>query len=175
MTTAVATGEFAVRDFADPDYGELVAMHRRDDPTFQWDESDLRRFDRRSAGLVRLVAEGYDPVRGGSRLFGGGMLTAIGGGSRPQRYKLNLVVEPECRRRGIATALKLRTARYARERGYGQIRTWNNSLNDAMLRVNEALAFAKEPVWVSLEKHLGDESRDAAAAPPTHSATAGRG
>jgi GNAT superfamily N-acetyltransferase len=63
-------------------------------------------------------------------------------------------VRREYRRRGIALALKLLGLRYARERGVREIRTWNNTINRAMLSINEAMGFRKQPVWIELEKSL---------------------
>jgi GNAT superfamily N-acetyltransferase len=63
-------------------------------------------------------------------------------------------VLPEYRGRGIATALKLLTVAYARDRGDREIRTWNNTRNRPMLRINEAMGFVKEPVWIVFQKRL---------------------
>ncbi len=60
----------------------------------------------------------------------------------------------EYRGRGIATALKVLTVRYARERGYHEIRTWNDQRNQPMLRINEVLGFVKQPAWITFEKSL---------------------
>jgi GNAT superfamily N-acetyltransferase len=65
-------------------------------------------------------------------------------------------VRPEDRGRGIAMRLKLETIRYAREHGYRQIRTGNNTLNRPMLRINEALGFVKQPAWVQFQRVLAD-------------------
>ena len=66
-------------------------------------------------------------------------------------------VLPEYRGRGIAMALKLRTVAYAREHGKREIRTWNNTRNRPMLRINEAMGFVKEPVWIVFQKALAGE------------------
>ena len=66
-------------------------------------------------------------------------------------------VRREYRGRGIAMALKLQTVRYARERGYREIRTWNDGRNRPMLRINEALGFVKQPAWISFQKSLAPE------------------
>ncbi|MDP9363174.1 MAG: GNAT family N-acetyltransferase [Chloroflexota bacterium] len=63
-------------------------------------------------------------------------------------------VRPEYRGKGIAMALKLRTVAYARAHGKREIRTWNNTRNRPMLRINEAMGFVKQPVWVVLQKDL---------------------
>jgi GNAT superfamily N-acetyltransferase len=61
------------------------------------------------------------------------------------------------RGKGIAMALKLLAIEFARGRGVRTIKTWNASNNRPMLRINEALGFAKQPAWVSFVKKLQDE------------------
>ncbi len=61
----------------------------------------------------------------------------------------------EYRGRGVAMALKLQTVKYARAQGYREIRTGNDARNRPMLRINEAMGFAKEPAWITFEKRLG--------------------
>jgi len=51
-------------------------------------------------------------------------------------------------------ALKLRAVAYAKERGFREIRTWNDSINRPMLAINEALGFAKQPAWITFGKDL---------------------
>ena len=63
-------------------------------------------------------------------------------------------VRRNARGRGIAMALKLRTVRYAIDRGIEHIKTWNDVHNKPMLSINEALGFAKQPAWISYEKDL---------------------
>ena len=63
----------------------------------------------------------------------------------------------EYRRRGIALALKLRAIRYAKSVSCPQIRTWNETNNRAMLSINEALGFVKQPAWISFAKTLKEE------------------
>ncbi len=61
------------------------------------------------------------------------------------------------RRRGIALALKLRAVAYAREHGHPTIRTENETNNRAMLSINEALGFVKQPAWLLVVKKIKDE------------------
>lgn len=61
---------------------------------------------------------------------------------------------PAYRGKGIAMALKLRTVAYARAHGKREIRTWNNTRNRPMLRINEAMGFQKQPVWIVFQKDL---------------------
>ena len=63
-------------------------------------------------------------------------------------------VRREARGRGIAMALKLRTVRYAIDKGIEHIKTWNDVGNRPMLSINEAMGFAKQPAWISYEKDL---------------------
>jgi GNAT superfamily N-acetyltransferase len=63
-------------------------------------------------------------------------------------------VRRDARGKGIAMALKLRTVRYAIDKGVKHIKTWNDVHNKPMLSINEAMGFAKQPAWVSYEKEL---------------------
>ncbi|HEX9268803.1 MAG TPA: GNAT family N-acetyltransferase [Candidatus Limnocylindria bacterium] len=69
-------------------------------------------------------------------------------------YQHLTAVLPEERGKGVAMALKLATVEYARAHGYREIRTWNDSMNRPMLRINEALGFAKQPAWIEFGKEL---------------------
>jgi GNAT superfamily N-acetyltransferase len=63
-------------------------------------------------------------------------------------------VRREARGKGVAMALKLRTVRYAIDKGTLHIKTWNDVHNRPMLAINEAMGFAKQPAWISYEKDL---------------------
>jgi GNAT superfamily N-acetyltransferase len=58
------------------------------------------------------------------------------------------------RGKGIAMALKLHTVMYARAHGKREIRTWNDTANRPMLRINEAMGFVKQPVWIEFAKKI---------------------
>ena len=59
------------------------------------------------------------------------------------------------RGRGIAMALKVRAITFAKERGYKSVRTWNSTLNAAMVGINMRLGFVKQPVSIVFGKDLG--------------------
>jgi GNAT superfamily N-acetyltransferase len=63
-------------------------------------------------------------------------------------------VLPEYRGKGIAMAMKLRGLRFLRAAGIREIRTWNDTTNRPMLRINEAMGFVKQPGWILFEKAL---------------------
>jgi len=63
-------------------------------------------------------------------------------------------VRRDARGKGIAMALKVRTVRYAIDKGIEHIKTWNDVHNKPMLAINEALGFARQPAWISYEKDL---------------------
>ncbi len=69
-------------------------------------------------------------------------------------YQHLTAVLREERGKGIAMALKLKTIEYAKREGLRGIRTWNASINRPMLAINEALGFAKQPVWITFGKDL---------------------
>lgn len=58
------------------------------------------------------------------------------------------------RRKGLALALKLRAVAIAKAAGAREIRTGNEVGNRAMLTINEALGFVKQPVWIDFVKQL---------------------
>lgn len=62
------------------------------------------------------------------------------------------------RRRGIAMALKIRNIRWAMERGYPRIKTWNAAHNRSMLGINEALGFLKQPAWIEYRKTFQEDA-----------------
>lgn len=61
------------------------------------------------------------------------------------------------RHRGIALALKLRGIAYAKAHGRSIIKTWNESNNRAMLSINEALGYVKQPAWIDFIKVVKKE------------------
>ncbi|HWY27966.1 MAG TPA: GNAT family N-acetyltransferase [Candidatus Sulfotelmatobacter sp.] len=64
----------------------------------------------------------------------------------------------EYRGRGIATALKLKITQFGQKNGYRMIKTWNDSVNAAMLAVNIKLGFKRQVGWILMEKIIRPES-----------------
>ena len=76
---------------------------------------------------------------------------------RPVYAGLAGVARPE-RKRGIATAAYVKAIEAARHRGYTQMQTSSGIENVAMQTVYRKLGFAREPVWIQLEKRLQESN-----------------
>jgi len=63
----------------------------------------------------------------------------------------------EYRRRGIATALKVACLKAAHDKGYALTKTWNETGNEGMLAINEALGFVRQPAWINYSNELKTE------------------
>ena len=78
----------------------------------------------------------------------------LSGSEGNARYLYNgfTAVGRELRGKGVATALKVKNLIWAKERGYTEIKTWNNSLNAPMLAVNIKLGFVRQPAEINFKK-----------------------
>ena len=56
------------------------------------------------------------------------------------------------RKRGIAMALKVRSVEFALQNGFNEIRTWNETNNQAMLGINNRLGFVRQPAHIEYVK-----------------------
>lgn len=65
-------------------------------------------------------------------------------------------VRREYRRRGIALALKQHGIKYARDRGYNRITTFNATENAAIRAVNKRFGFVEVFTWLHYEKQVSD-------------------
>lgn len=82
-------------------------------------------------------------------------LSELRAGPRPDWLQTGLTgVRRGYRGRGVALALKLRAAQHAKEVGMAVVTTQNHTVNRAMLAINEALGFVREPAWVRLKRTL---------------------
>jgi ribosomal protein S18 acetylase RimI-like enzyme len=143
-------GERLVRDLYEM---ETEAMH--DEPGME-DSGETVTFERFRAMELDgpdALPEGHFLALSGERLVGLSRLT------RDLRHpdvlrQSGTGVHPEFRGRGIAQALKLRTLEFARSGGYRQIRTSNDSSNEPMLHINDAIGFRRESPIIILERRL---------------------
>jgi GNAT superfamily N-acetyltransferase len=60
----------------------------------------------------------------------------------------------EHRRRGLATALKVMSFRYLRERGFREVRTHNDTANPPILNLNQKMGYRRLPGWLVWDKAL---------------------
>jgi GNAT superfamily N-acetyltransferase len=60
------------------------------------------------------------------------------------------------RRRGIAWALKCQCGLAARARGYRRLRTWMDSRNEPIQRINRQFGFTAHPGWCTVSLPLGE-------------------
>jgi GNAT superfamily N-acetyltransferase len=81
-------------------------------------------------------------------------LTMLWRSGKPDRVETGLTgVRRPYRRRGLATALKVRAIAYAREHGYTEIVT-DNEENNPMFQINLQLGFVPQPAALDFVKHL---------------------
>ena len=66
-------------------------------------------------------------------------------------------IDKNYRRKGIATALKVKNLEWAKNKKYTKVKTWNDTTNRAMLSINEALGFQKEPAWIGFKKSVNGD------------------
>lgn len=82
---------------------------------------------------------------------------------RPADNDLNTgftTVRREHRHKGVALALKVAALSHAKHLGKSLVRTENAQVNRAMLSINEALGFAKQPIWADYIKTFREEAAE---------------
>lgn len=103
-----------------------------------------------------LLPDGWHVALDGSEYVG--MTNVFSSQADPKVYYVGLTgVIRSHRSRGIATALKLKSVEYARERGVGEIRTWNESNNAKILGINNRMGFVRKPAHISYAKEMREE------------------
>lgn len=132
---------------------ELTVTLLRDVP---WSEPlevwPFELWQKRALGDAKFIPEANFVAFDGEKMVG---LSQLFKSNRPQTIGTGLTGTLSTHRRmGIAQALKLRAAEYAKAHGYRYIRTTNHQVNRPMLSLNEAMGFAKEPAWLALKKEL---------------------
>ncbi|MGD9146320.1 MAG: GNAT family N-acetyltransferase [Anaerolineae bacterium] len=124
------------------------------------DAADLTQvpFDRWHKDILEsplFLEDGYFVAIDGGAYVGMSNLWAIRA-SKDLNTGLTGVVRSH-RRRGVATALKVRAIAYALAHGHPVIKTGNEVNNRPMLSINERLGFVPRPEWITLRKMLREE------------------
>jgi mycothiol synthase len=67
-------------------------------------------------------------------------------------------VHPDYRKRGLATAMKVKALAAAKTAGFEATLTWNEENNHGMLGINRRLGFQVRPAWLMIENILDAEA-----------------
>jgi mycothiol synthase len=135
------------------DVFELEMRAQIGEPGFDLGTLTYERFVANEFDTGDTLDDGSVLARDGDRLVG---VCRLGSNpSVPSQLHIGFTgVQPDCRRRGIASALKLRTVEFGQAHGFSEIRTENDTTNAAMLRINAALGFRLESPWIIFEKRF---------------------
>ncbi len=125
------------QDIPTPDGISPISFERFLDLTVASPTTDLKSFQlakcgEKYVGISHLIISEKDPV----------MYQALTGVLR------------DCRRKGIALALKLQGIRYAITKGFQYVRTNNDTVNVGMLAINRELGFMPEPSWIHFQREV---------------------
>ena len=112
-------------------------------------------FAERTFSSPNLLPEAYTIAVHNGELVG---LSALWKGKADEVIGTGLTgVRREYRRKGIATAMKVRGIRWCADHGHATIRTENEQNNVGMLGINMALGFVKQPAWIAFAKTISEE------------------
>ncbi len=102
-----------------------------------------------------LLPDGYIVAVHGDRYIG--MSNLWDDRASESLYTGLTAVRREYRRKGIASAMKVRAIAFARENGNLLIKTSNEVNNRSMLSINERLGFVRQPDWITFKKNIKEE------------------
>jgi len=120
--------------------------------TDPWEQEPIEEWIRETLENPEFVPAGHFIALDGEKWVGLSNLWPTKADPDKRWYGLTGVV-PDYRRRGIAGALKVRAAEYARDRGYKIVDT-DNEENNPMYGINMKLGFKPLPAWLGYERKL---------------------
>ncbi len=102
---------------------------------------------------VEALPDGFAMAKVDNRYVGESILRRSSGHPSVVRIWFTGVLD-DYRRRGIGTALTLANIEFAREHGYGHIRSGSSARNQPIRKLYENLGFRKDDSWLVFERRL---------------------
>lgn len=122
--------------------------------TIPYTQPSLETFARHCVDNPEALLDGYFIAIHEGRFVGESALFRSEG--QPESlYQGLTAVRRAYRGRGVAMALKLATIGFAQGHRYTTIKTWNATVNERMLQINDRLGFVRQPAWVEMEREIG--------------------
>ncbi len=138
---------------------EVFCHVERDMPaTMEYVKPPFEDFAKRVFESPRLVPEALQIAMDGDRVVGISHTEPETGAEKTFITQTTGVLR-DYRRRGIATAMKLRGIVHAKAAGAWRLRTYNDATNRAMLSINERLGFVKSPAWIGFVREFRGKRR----------------
>ncbi len=121
--------------------------------TMPYTQPSLETFSRRCVDNPEALPESYFLAIHEGSLIGESAL--FRSEAQPESlYQGLTAVRRAYRGRSVAMALKLATIAFAQQHDYSTIKTWNATVNERMLQINDRLGFVRQPAWVEMEREL---------------------
>ena len=145
---------------ADPErdrkiYDLHITLDRDVPMTGEYTKPTFERFASYHWGDERFVPQGYLVAVAGDKYVG---LSELFVSEADDKLHTGLTgVLRAYRGKGVALALKVKGAMFARELGAPEINTWNESNNVGMLHINERLGFVRQPANIEFVKRVGND------------------